>query len=93
VPKLVLPVDAVSFLLLLAAYSDWALNWSLFCARLEVPHLVIAFDAEAAAALHMHGVMVHDASTAAGIPALPDMRMDLAALRHMVSAGQCLQTV
>lgn len=87
-------VAAVRLLLLLpAAFMEWALNWAMFCARLDVPYLVIAFDAEAAAALHMHGIPVHDASTEPGVPSLPDIRMDFAVLRQMVSDLRGLQRI
>ncbi|WIA11651.1 hypothetical protein OEZ85_011753 [Tetradesmus obliquus] len=47
----------------------WALNWAAICSSIKVKHLVIAFDRDAAAALQLNGILVHDASAAAA--ALP----------------------
>ncbi|WIA31779.1 hypothetical protein OEZ86_002651 [Tetradesmus obliquus] len=47
----------------------WALNWAAICSSFKVKHLVIAFDRDAAAALQLNGILVHDASAAAA--ALP----------------------
>jgi hypothetical protein len=71
--------------------QKWALNWAAICSSINAKHIVVAFDRDAAAALQLNGVLVHDASgAAAALPASTRFRETPALFRLMVSRNDLL---